>query len=84
MRLKFHTDPEHGWIEVKRMDLRRLGLLNKISSYSFQNADSVFLEQDVDAALFVRAFERSGSTKIEFIECHREVTPIRNYMPYKR
>lgn len=54
---RFWNDPAHGWLEVQREDCIMLGILNKISGYSYQSADrtKVFLEEDCDASLYVKA-----------------------------
>ena len=74
----FHTDPGHGWLAVKRQELIRLNLLDKISSCSYQNGVTVYLEEDCDAAIFLQAKEVAGET-VEHRESHQEHTPIRRY-----
>lgn len=77
----FHQDPSHGWIEVDRKMLRKLKIENKISSCSYQRGNKVYLEEDVDAGLALRAMKASG-IEYEIHEEHLEVTPIRNYQPF--
>ena len=80
----FHSDPGHGWLEVKRQELKDLGILNEISQYSYQKGDTVYLEEDCDAALFTIAKEKAGQ-KIErkdIVESYKENTPIRNYQSF--
>jgi hypothetical protein len=60
--LTFHADPAHGWLEVNRADLDLLNIAHKISRYSYQKADRVFLEEDCDAPHFIRAAESKGWT----------------------
>ena len=55
LSLIFHTDPAHGWLEVNRADLDLLNIAHKISRYSYQKIDRVFLEEDCDAAHYLRA-----------------------------
>jgi len=74
----FHSDPGHGWLEVTRAECKRLGILERISHYSYQRGDKVYLEEDCDAALWVEA-KRAAGEDFEFDEQHLEVTPIRNY-----
>lgn len=52
----WHIDSGHGWLEVERSELKRLGVEKKISSYSFQRGDKVYLEEDCDATLFLNAY----------------------------
>ena len=60
--LTFHTDPAHGWLEVNRADLDALNIAHKISRYSYQKGDRVFLEEDSDAAHYFRAAGGRGWT----------------------
>lgn len=58
LRVIYHTDPGHGWIEVPRAEVVRLGIASKISEFSYMdrhNGPSVYLEEDCDAALFIQA-----------------------------
>ena len=56
----FYTDPGHGWLDVPRSLLHELGIAERVSSYSYQRGDSVFLEEDCDYALFRRAMMQAG------------------------
>jgi hypothetical protein len=58
--LTFHADPAHGWLEVTRADIEALNIAQKISRYSYQKADRVFLEEDCDAPHFIRAAKDKG------------------------
>jgi hypothetical protein len=58
--LIFHADPAHGWLEVNRADLEALNIAHKISRYSYQKDDRVFLEEDSDAAHYLRAADGRG------------------------
>jgi len=56
-RYDFYTDPGHGWLKIKRDQLKKLGIEDKISSCSYQLDDDVYLEEDKDAGLFVKSLE---------------------------
>jgi hypothetical protein len=43
-----YTDPGHGWVEVPRALLHELGIADKITGYSYQRGEDVFLEEDCD------------------------------------
>lgn len=60
----FHSDTGHGWLAVKRKEVESLGLVDKISSFSYQKGKTVYLEEDVDAGLFLKAMKDSG-TEVE-------------------
>jgi hypothetical protein len=79
-RLTFHTDPGHGWLEVSRAELRDLGLLDKVSSCSYQAAQRVYLEEDCDASLYIEALKSQGLVQGKDYSIHvdyRDHTPIR-------
>ena len=78
MEYIFHTDPGHGWLEVTRAELIRLGILENISAYSYEKGDKVYLEEDCDASRFVAAKKALGES-FAFIDRYLENTPIRNY-----
>ena len=74
----FHSDPGHAWLAVKRSELVRLGVLDRISQCSYQKGGTVYLEEDCDAGIFIRAKEAAGE-KFEYRESYQENTPIRYY-----
>lgn len=53
----FYTDPGHGWLEVPRELLHDLGIADRVSEYSYQRGDSVYLEEDCDYFLFYQAMK---------------------------
>ena len=55
-----YTDPGHGWVEVPRSLLHELGIADKITSYSYQRGEDVFIEEDCDLLTFARAMEKAG------------------------
>jgi hypothetical protein len=78
----FHADPGHAWLAVKRKELVRLNILNKISPFSYQKGGTVYLEEDCDASIFLNAKKALGE-EVAFKETHLENTPIRNYQNFK-
>ena len=84
----FYNDPGHGWLQVPVSELVQLGIADKISGYSYLHKDKAYLEEDCDAAVFLRAkfgqdfsfgsLEKRGL----LVEKYQEYTPIRNYQPY--
>jgi hypothetical protein len=75
----FHSDPGHGWLAVKRDELVKLGILDKITSWSYQKGQTVYLEEDCDAGAFFQAYEQKFSKKPAYRESYLERTPIRYY-----
>jgi hypothetical protein len=60
LQVNYHQDPGHGWIEVPRAEVYRLGVANRISRCSYQQGDRVYLEEDCDAPLFIEAARADG------------------------
>ena len=58
--LNYYTDPAHGWLAVDRADLDRLDITHRISPYSYQQNDKVYLEEDLDMTLFMEAANDKG------------------------
>lgn len=77
---KVYNDTQHGWIAVKRILLKNLGIFNKITPFSYQRGQTVYLEEDLDAATFIKAYEVQFGKKPEF-EYHNSnySSPIRRY-----
>lgn len=77
---KFYTDPGHGWLAVKLKDIFDLGLQYQISPYSYMRGLTVYLEEDCDAALFVRHWENKCGYRIptKYVSSDKG-SPIRSY-----
>lgn len=82
MRLKYYTDPGHGWIAVKRSVLERFGLTNVITRYSYQHGQTVYLEEDCDAFALANVLKNKGITVEYIMISSKHRSPIRNYQPY--
>lgn len=81
MKFNYHTDAGHGWIAVKRKLLDDLGLSNKITPFSYMKGQTVYLEEDQDAALFLNTLKDSGIV-YKLVEKYRNRSHIRNYPSY--
>lgn len=78
----FYTDPGHGWFAVKRADCEALGILEKISPYSYQRGRTVYLEEDCDASVYFAALRAQG-IEPTYIEKHTDKRhPIRSYASF--
>lgn len=52
------SDPGHAWLQVSLEDVASARLeVGQFSPYSFIDGSTLYLEEDVDAALFVLAYE---------------------------
>lgn len=65
----YYQDPGHGWLAVPRDLLHELGIAEDISRYSYQRAETVFLEEDCDMTRFVRAMGAAGH-EFKAIDAH--------------
>lgn len=83
MKYDFISDPGHGWLKVKRSELVRLGIDQQITGYSYQRGGDVYLEEDYDAELFIKA-KRSRGEAVGFRKrvCRYKVSRVRNYEGY--
>lgn len=80
---KFHYDAAHGWLQVKHRELTELNIAATISIYSYQNGDTVYLEEDRDAGIFLQSAENSGwSVEIEQVD-DGDYSKIRDLPSYK-
>jgi len=59
--LVYYSDPGHGYLRVPLKLIKMYGLCNKISGYSFKSKEYAFLEEDCDAALFLKAIKENGN-----------------------
>ena len=73
-----HTDAGHGWIAVKRKELESLGILSKITPFSYQRGQTVYLEEDCDAGTFMNAKREKGE-EVPMRESYHDYSPIRLY-----
>ena len=83
MKYFFHGDAGHGWLAVKRSELKHLELLDKVSSYSYQRGGTVYLEEDCDASTFIKA-KTARNEAVEINERHAERSPIRGYKHFSQ
>ncbi len=80
----FIADPGHAWLPVKRSLLNELGVAGDISSYSYQEDDTVYLEEDCDAGVFLEAWKQvNPGQHMHFGSEYVENTHIRGLQPYK-
>ena len=83
IKIKVFADPGHAWARFPKARLAKLGIADKISSYSYQNGDNAFLEEDCDLSLLIGAL-RSEGYNIVFEESHtNKQSKIRGYETYK-
>lgn len=82
MKKVFHSDPGHGWLAVKMSELKMLGIETQISSYSYVKGKTVYLEEDCDAGVFIKAAKAKGFTVEVQSGKQRDRSPIRSFQSY--
>lgn len=84
IRVKFYSDPGHGWFAVKRKYIKLCNAAGRgISHFSYQRGATVYLEEDCDFNIFEVAAKLAGFTvKIESCKVLNKAHPIRSYDAY--
>lgn len=59
-KLKWISDPSHSWLQVSKTWIQELNISTLISNYSYEDDTNVFLEEDRDAAVFIRESHKAG------------------------
>jgi len=84
LTLNIYSDPGHAWCKVTRKLLVDLGISDKITTYSYQRKDSVYLEEDCDLSTLIGALKDKGVT-VKFKEFHtNKQSKIRSYIHYTK
>ena len=60
INIAFFSDPGHGWARVPKAKLIKLGIADKITSFSYQRGINVYLEEDCDAGIFLSEMKNRG------------------------
>ena len=83
--MRWFFDPGHAWLRVKRVQLKELGILDKVSGYSYERGKWVYLEEDCDAQLLFDAmgFCLADARRIPGTYS-KTLSKIRSYQNYKR
>jgi hypothetical protein len=83
MQLRFASDPGHGWLAVPLELLDRLGLLDRITTYSYLRGGTAHLEEDCDCSAFMAAAKEAGLTiTMRGTTCAYRRSRIRGYDYY--
>lgn len=79
--VKWLQDPGHGWLSVRLCDLIRLGIHGQVSHFSYIKGTRVYLEEDSDAGLYLKAAKAAGWT-LEIKESHSNSWSFVRRMPH--
>ena len=79
MRFTLYYDAGHGWLAVTEAEAAQVGLTEgDFTAYSYKFGDTLYLEEDLDAGVFIRAWEAArGEILIHAVD-HGDYSPIRN------
>lgn len=81
LKLKFYSDAGHGWVAVKLHTLYDLGIIEKISPYSYIRGKTAYLEEDCDMSTLMAELQNKRILySITDKWCYR--SPIRSYDRY--
>lgn len=84
LQFNVYADAGHSWAKVSRKLLDKFGIADKISSYSYQRNDSVYLEEDCDLSVLIKALRERG-IEPKFKEFHtNKSSKIRSYYHYSK
>ncbi len=97
IKATFHSDGGHGWMAVGRTHVNALGIADKISSFSYQKGQTVYLEEDSDLTVFFHALARANNVDesnrdaiialknnvMEIKNSYQDKSPVRNYDSYR-
>ena len=67
--IDYVQDPGHGWLAADVQSLRGLGLLDKVTRFSYRDGDLVWLEEDCDGPAYLRSLSAAGRA-YKIIETH--------------
>lgn len=83
MKIHIYEDPGHAWAKVKRSDLINLGIENKISSYSYEKGDHVYLEEDCDLTLLLKSLPAAPVFIEHFTNNQSKIRSYKSFEPRK-
>lgn len=76
-KVTWYSDDSHAWLKIKTREAVRIGILEKISSYSYCNGKYIYLEEDCDASLYLK-YNELESRQVERKHCKGK-SKIRNH-----
>ena len=81
---KYHvySDSGHGWVKVKFSEILKLGIQDKITSFSYTRGGYIYLEEDCDLSVFVEALEKINIKPYWIGHYTDKSSKIRSYSRY--
>lgn len=81
--IQVFSDPGHAWARVSRKRLVDLGIADKVSMYSYEKNNQVFLEEDCDLSHLITALKQRGYEVKFKVNNSNRTSKIRNYCSYR-
>ena len=78
----WHEDPGHAWLRVPKALVKALNIEHEISSYSYEDDDNFYLEEDCDAAVFANAYKKMNGTVSPLSEAEVVFTDDDSFVRY--
>lgn len=82
LHVRKYEDPGHGWLAVPMQWIEALGIVGKISAFSYRRNNTAYLEEDGDMPEFIGAAKRAGFTLFTDYHHTDESSPVRSYGRY--
>ena len=85
IKYMFISDPGHGWLAVPATTIRKLGLAQDITCYSYvsDSGKTVYCEEDQDAGTVIKALREKGiEVKFREVNNAHNYSSVRNMRPY--
>lgn len=81
----FISDPGHGWLAVPSSTIRKLGIAQDITPYSYvsESGKTVYCEEDLDAGIVIKALREQGIEVKPREVSAREYSSIRDMRSYR-
>lgn len=84
MKIKIYADPGHAWAKVPFSLIYKLGIQDKITSYSYMRGSYAYLEEDCDLSTLIKALQENR-IEFSFDKYHgNKLSRIRNYLSYRQ
>lgn len=79
---KVHEDAGHGWLEVRKSEIMETPV--KVTPYSYQDENNVYLEEDCDKWAFLNYLESKGEKFTLETSYHKDYNPIRSMRHFSK
>jgi len=78
--LLWFEDPGHGWLRVPLAHLDALNIKEKITPFSYKDGGYAYLEEDLDAYVYLKTLQDAGYTVPDIPTVHKSVRHLPHYV----